>query len=151
MYRITIAVAIYYQQWFLYTGVLVKCMTRNWLFHSCLSRSERPEPRCTCAEVSIYHSRSTVIRSFEKGLADRGGWREKILPVPEIAASFLHPFSYAPLGEGGHISGERFSASLGFVSRQQGPPEPVRGVLQVPVFRNKNLGFVYPNFLKGCL
>ena len=48
------------------------------------------------------------IRSFEKGLADRGGWREEILPMPEIEASSLHPFSYAPLGEGGHISGEPF-------------------------------------------
>ena len=29
------------------------------------------------------------------------GWREEILPMPEIEASFLHPHSYAPLGEGG--------------------------------------------------
>ena len=29
------------------------------------------------------------LRSFEKGLADRGGWREEILPVPETQASFL--------------------------------------------------------------
>ena len=39
-------------------------------------------------------------RSFEKGLADRGGWREDILRIPEIQASFLYPFAYAPLGEG---------------------------------------------------
>ena len=46
------------------------------------------------------------MRSFEKGLADRGGWREETLQRPEIQASFLYPFSYAPLGEWGHISGE---------------------------------------------
>ena len=30
-----------------------------------------------------------LIRSFEKGLAGRGGWREEILQRPEIQASFL--------------------------------------------------------------
>ena len=55
----------------------------------------------------------TVFRSFEKGLADRGGWREDTLQRPEIQASFLHPFSYAPLGEGGHISGEIIGLFLG--------------------------------------
>ena len=49
-----------------------------------------------------------MVRSFEKGLADRGGWREEILHMPEIQPSFLYPFCYAALGEGGHISGERF-------------------------------------------
>ena len=59
------------------------------------------------------------VRSFEKGLVDRGGWREEILPIPEIEVSFLRPFSYAPLGEGGHISGERFLGLFGgFVSCQ---------------------------------
>ena len=52
------------------------------------------------------------IRSFEKGLADRGGWHEEILHLPEIQASFLYPFSYALLGEGGHISGELFGLFL---------------------------------------
>ena len=45
-------------------------------------------------------------RSFEKGLADRGGWRDEILHMPEIQASFMYPFSYAP--KGGHTSGKRF-------------------------------------------
>ena len=54
-----------------------------------------------------------LIRSFEKGLADRGGWREEILHMPEIQASFLYPFSYAPLGEGGQISGELFGLFSG--------------------------------------
>ena len=47
-------------------------------------------------------------QKFRKGLADKRGWRQEILPVPEIEASFLHPFAYAPLGEGEHISGELF-------------------------------------------
>ena len=51
-------------------------------------------------------------RSFEKGLADRRGWREEILQKPEIQASFLYHFPYAPLGEGGHISGELFWLKL---------------------------------------
>ena len=53
------------------------------------------------------------IRSFEKGLADRGGWREETLQRPEIEASFLYPFSYAPLGEWGQISGDFFGLFLG--------------------------------------
>ena len=62
------------------------------------------------------------IRSFEKGLADRGGWREETLQRPEIQASFLYPFSYAPLGEWEHISGELFGLSLGvcFEDAQRG-------------------------------
>ena len=31
--------------------------------------------------------RGGSVRSFEKGLADAGGWREEILPVPQIQAS----------------------------------------------------------------
>ena len=33
------------------------------------------------------------MRAFEKGLTDRGCWHGGILPMPEIQASFLHPFS----------------------------------------------------------
>ena len=51
-----------------------------------------------------------LFRGFEKGLADRGGWSEEVLHVPEIQASFLYPFSYAFLGEGGHISGGFFGS-----------------------------------------
>ena len=64
------------------------------------------------------------VRGFEKGLADRGGWREEILHMPEIQASFLYPFSYAPLGEGGHISREFWGSFLGFVCRQPPPANP---------------------------
>ena len=42
-----------------------------------------------------------------------GGWREEILHLPEIQVPFLYPFSYAPLGEGGHISGELFGFFFG--------------------------------------
>ena len=63
-----------------------------------------------------------MIRSFEKRLADRGGWPEELFPVPEIEASFLHPFSYAPLGEGGRISGEVFWLFFGGSVRRQPPP-----------------------------
>ena len=40
--------------------------------------------------------------SFEKGLADRGGCREEILPLQEIEASFLYPLSYALRRRGTH-------------------------------------------------
>ena len=68
-------------------------------------------------------------RSFEKGLADRGGWREETLQRPEIQASFLYPSSYAPLGERGHISGELFWALFGglFVANSL-PPTPFRNL-----------------------
>ena len=49
----------------------------------------------------------------QRGLADREGWREEILHMPNIQASFLCPFSYAFLGEGGHIFGELFGVFLG--------------------------------------
>ena len=40
---------------------------------------------------------SSPSSEVSKGLPDRGGWREEILPVPEIQASFLQPFSYSSL------------------------------------------------------
>ena len=61
------------------------------------------------------------VRSFEKGLEDRGGWNREILQKTEIQASFLYHFSYAPFGEGGHISGELFGSFWGFVCRQPLP------------------------------
>ena len=44
--------------------------------------------------------RRTKIRSLEKGLADGGGWREEILPMPHVQASFMHPFFQFPPNEG---------------------------------------------------
>ena len=58
------------------------------------------------ARGNVYNQR------FRKGVGGRRGWREEILHMPEIQASFLYPFSYAPLGEGGHISGELFARDL---------------------------------------
>ena len=66
----------------------------------------------------------TAIRSFEKELADRGGWREETLHRPEIQASFLYPFYYAPLGEGGQISGELLGSFWKFVCLQPPPANP---------------------------
>ena len=43
-----------------------------------------------CARNSLVWTHYVLNRSFDKRLADRGGWREEILPVPEIQASFLH-------------------------------------------------------------
>ena len=71
------------------------------------------EPYSRAAPKGTIEGTRLGIRSFEKGLADRGGWREEILDAPGVQASFLYPFSYAPLGEGGHISGELFWRFLG--------------------------------------
>ena len=79
---------------------------------------------------------TTSIRSFEKGSADRGGWREETLQRPEIQASFPYPFSYAPLGEGGQISGELLGFFLGFVCRQPQNANPFSKPLIVIVSRN---------------
>ena len=65
-----------------------------------------------------------VIRSFEKGLADKGGWRQEIFLMPEIRTSFLYPFSHAPLGEGRHNSGDLLLLFVGPVSRQPPPANP---------------------------
>ena len=56
------------------------------------------------------------IRSFEKGLEDRGGWRQEVLSMPEIEATFLYPFSY-----GTHFWRTFFGCFWGFV-RHQPPP-----------------------------
>ena len=45
-------------------------------------------------ETAKTHTKSAFVsvRSFEEGLADRGGWRKEILPTPRIQAFFLSPF-----------------------------------------------------------
>ena len=53
--------------------------------------------------------------------------------MQEIQASFLHPFSYAALGEGGHISGGlfwRFLALNLLPTLQLEPHPPVTGALK---------------------
>ena len=64
------------------------------------------------------------IRSFEKGLADGGGWREEILPMPEIQASFLHSFSIPPMRRATHFWGPFLAVFLGPASRQPPPANP---------------------------
>ena len=46
-----------------------------------------------------------VVQKFRKGVGGQRGLSRRILPMPEIEASFLYLFPYAPLGEGGHIAG----------------------------------------------
>ena len=66
-----------------------------------------------------------TLRSFEKGLAGRGGWREEILPVPEIQTSFLCPFSYATLRrKGSTILGINSRSILAPLHRQLPPTNP---------------------------
>ena len=72
-----------------------------------------------------------MFQKFRKGVgADRGGWHEEILPMPQVKASFLHPFSYAPLGEEGHFR-RTFWLVWGFVSRQPPPAIPVSKPLNI--------------------
>ena len=62
------------------------------------------------------------LRSFEKGLADRGGWREETLERPEIRAFFIVPFFDTFL--------ENFWGSFwGFVCRQPPPFRHLPGIL----------------------
>ena len=47
--------------------------------------------------ISRAFSRDLSHPKFREGVGGhRGGWREEILHMPEIQASFLYPFSYAP-------------------------------------------------------
>ena len=67
------------------------------------------------------------LRSFEKGLADRGGWREEILHMPEILnqASFLYPFFLCPL----RTRGTQFWRTFwGFFGGFVLPPTPLRNL-----------------------
>ena len=69
------------------------------------------------------------IRSFEKGLADRGGWREEILHMPEIQAFFSVPFFLCPLRRRGTHFWRTFWALFGglFVANPL-PPTPFRNL-----------------------
>ena len=60
----------------------------------------------------------TRVGRFEKRLAGRGGWREEILPVPEIQTQRFRPlfctlFPMPPLEKGEHHSGNEFSRYFG--------------------------------------
>ena len=70
-----------------------------------------------------------IVRSFEKGLAVRGGWRAELLPMPGIPTSFLCPFSYATLGRSGtHFCGPMFAVSGALLVANPLPPTPVRNL-----------------------
>ena len=72
---------------------------------------------------------SFYIRGFEKGLADRGGWREEILAMPEIQASFLHPFSCSSLRKRwAQFWGTIFAAFGGLSVANPLPPTPFRNL-----------------------
>ena len=60
--------------------------------------------------------------------------------MSEIQASFLHRFSYAPLGEGGHISGVLFWALFGgLIAANPLPPTPVRRTSEIGGYRCDSL------------
>ena len=85
-------------------------------------------PNPTCARSHIWGFpifSDPSVRGFEKGLADRGGWREEILPVPEIQASFCILLPIPPLGEDGHNSGQQFCCVWGPVSRPTPSRQPL--------------------------
>ena len=71
-------------------------------------------------------------RSFEKGLAGRGGWREEILPIPEVQASFCALFPMPTLGERNKILGINFCCSLGPAGCQ---PPPANPFLKLLIFK----------------
>ena len=81
----------------------------------------KPDSVAKCCKVSQSVSKWTL-RSFEKGLAVRGGWREEILPMPDILASFLYLFSYAPLGERRHTNPFSKPLETHFMTLHDGKP-----------------------------
>ena len=70
-------------------------------------------------------------KSFEKGLAVREGCREEILPMPEIEASFLYPFSSAPLGDVGTHYWRIPLAVLGGCLSPNPSPQPLFETCQI--------------------
>ena len=67
---------------------------------------------------------SPRVRGFEKGLADRGGWRKEIPPIPWIRAFFCPPFPIPPYDSKNTILGDIFCCILGAVGRQPPPANP---------------------------
>ena len=93
-----------------------------------------------------------VCPRVKKGLADGEGWREEIRPMPEIEASFMHPFSYAPLRRKGPVFRGLLVANplpptpfLGSVSETPTPTTCLRSMAV-------HLQFVrqYPPFVSPC-
>ena len=93
----------------------------------CCPEAMHAQDWSSTTESTAHEHESLVsnVQKFRKGLAVRGGCREEILPMPEIEASFLYPFSYAFLGEGGCLTGELFLGCFaGFVCCQTPPANP---------------------------
>ena len=87
-------------------------------FLAILAATQNIASDCGCNAVA--HSRYTALvdrgegfkwgtsrsyQKFPKGVGGRRGWREEILPMSQIQASFLHPSPYAPSGKGDTILG----------------------------------------------
>ena len=84
---------------------------------------KRPIKRSMTSEFPEFW-KGEEIRSVEKR-GYEGGWREEILPIPEIQTSFLCPLSYAtPRRRGTHFWGSIFWCVLGPVGRQPPPADP---------------------------
>ena len=72
-----------------------------------------------------------LVRGFEKGLAERGHWREEIRPMPEIQVSFLHPLSYSSLRRRWTQFWGTIFAAFGALSVANPlPPTPFRNLLK---------------------
>ena len=69
-----------------------------------------------------------IFRSFEKGLADGGGWREEILPMMQIQASFLHPFSCPPYEKGTQFGGHFVAVFWALLGANALPPTRFRNL-----------------------
>ena len=82
-------------------------------------------------ESTISHPSQTelFIRSFEKGLAVRGGCRKRNPSYATDWGILSVPFSCAPLGEGAHITGELFGLFWGAcLVANPLPPTPFRNL-----------------------
>ena len=102
-------------------------------------------------KLPLFFLAGDKIRSFEKGLADRGGWRKEIPPTPQILAFFCPPFPYAPYEVGEHNSGGIFYFVHSWSptpSRQPPPANPSRQPLFETFDKNtvyQTHGFCHPD------
>ena len=84
-----------------------------------------------------------ISQKFRKGVGGQSGLaRGKILHMPEIQASFLYPFSYALLGEGGTHFWKTFWLFLGVCLS----PTPSRQPLFETSERNWDLPAILPGY-----
>ena len=101
-----------------------------------------------CSQVRDIYLKAGKIRGVEKGLADRGGGggARKSFPMPEIQASFLHPFPYASLRRRETQFWATIFAALGALSVANPlPPSPFRNLWE------KGAATRWPQFLEMFL